>query len=107
MNPTTFMTHTVHVATATGRNSAGELQYGAPVAIKARVQRLSRVVSTGTGQRVTTTHRLLTTAELTETSRVWLPGVPTSSAEGSKVPVSVGAHPHPTQPGLTLYEVDL
>jgi hypothetical protein len=101
-----MMKQTVHVAHATGRTAAGELTYGPPQAIRARVELLSRNLSTATGQRVTTTHRLYTTSVVAETTRIWLPGAPPSQVEGSKVPVAVASHPRPAG-GETLYEVDL
>ena len=96
----------IQVASVTSTASTGDPVYGAPRTVRARVQLFQRMVRTATGEEASSTHRVYTLDPIRLTDRIWLPGTPSSSPEGSKVPLAVEA-PTDKAAARTLYQTDL
>ena len=86
MNLASWYTDTVYVASPTGNNAFGELSYGTPIAVKARVEdKFDRIVGTD-GNTVEVNHRIFTSTKITKQDRVWLPGDDRTNDALAKVP---------------------
>jgi hypothetical protein len=101
-----WMTQTIHVASKTGVDSYGRPSYETPRAVKARVELRRRMVRNSSGEESVSSHVVYSLEPILLTDRVWLPGLNSATAEGSKLPLQVDASSD--KPGArTLYRVDL
>lgn len=106
MSLTSMLTATVYVASFVSLDQYGKNTYGAPRALKARVQGQRRNVRSPGGDEVLSSHVVYLAEEVKPTDRLWLPGASTASAEASNVPLTITSSPHPSS-GVTLWKVEL
>jgi hypothetical protein len=106
MSIASWMTSTIYLASAAGKDAYGKPSYEAPRAVKARVESTRRLVRNARGEEAMSNHRIYTLAMVLLTDRVWLPGASTSSPDASHLPLSVQATPDKTGARI-LYAVDL
>ena len=86
MNVAHLLIHTLNVAVPTGVTTAGELTYGAAVAVKARVEQKQNIVKQADGTLIVVDHEFLTTTAIGTQDRVWLPGDSTGDATLARTP---------------------
>ena len=101
-----ILRQTAYVASVTGTDSYGKPIYGTPVARAVRVEESRRMVHNAQGEETVSSHRLWCLEAVSITDRIWLPGTSTSSAEASRLPISVSAVSDFVG-SRTLYRVDL
>jgi len=82
----TLLKETINVATASGKDAAGDLSYNAPAARSARVVNVRDTVEKRDGTMLETTIAIITETAISLTDRVWLPGVDSSNATLSRRP---------------------
>jgi hypothetical protein len=101
-----WLKQTISVASVTSVDATGKLVYGSPRSVSARVEPSRRMVRKQNGDDVQSTHRIYSLDAILINDRVWLPGLSSSTVEGSKTPLAVTA---PIDKNLTrtLYTVDL
>lgn len=101
-----LLTQTVYVASFASLDAYGKNTYGAPRAVKARVQGQQRNVRGQANDEVLASHVVYLAEAVQPTDRIWLPGADTSSSEASNVPLTITSSPHPTS-GVTVWKVEL
>jgi hypothetical protein len=106
MSLASWMGQTINVASLTGVDATGKIVFGSPRPLKARVEQSRRLVRKTNGDEVQSTHRVYCLSEILLTDRVWLPGLSTSTPEGSKTPLQVTSANDKTF-SRALYQVDL
>ena len=97
-----LMTHTVTLASKSGRSNSGDPTYGSQTTISARVERKSKLFMAQDGNHKMAESRIISESEILLTDRVWLPGDDTTDTNESKQPIAVGNADTPD--GYTLYE---
>lgn len=106
MSLSSWFRQTIGVASSTGVDSYGKPTYSATRTVYARVEAVSRLVRSSTGEEAVASHVIWTTEAMSLTDRIWLPGVSTATVEGSRLPLLVEATPDKTG-ARTLYKVTL
>ena len=89
MNVASWLNQTIYVARQSGVDAYGRSSYGAPFAVKARVERETRLVLSPSGQEHQANDKIACLVELTPTDRVWLPGVDQTDDTESKRPILI------------------
>lgn len=69
-----MLVQTVEVEPVIGRNEFGDPQYGAKVAIRARVEATTKIVISGDGQAYQASHIVICEGGIGVGDRVWRPG---------------------------------
>jgi len=93
MNITSWLNQTIYVATKTGVDAFGNPTWGAPTAVKARVEgRMQRVVDTS-GVEVVSDKQILTLTQIGQEDRIWLPGEDTSDTSKARIPKAIAEAP--------------
>lgn len=106
MSLSSWFVSTVNVASAAGIDAKGRATFGAPRAIKARVQGQRRMVRTSTGEESVSNFIVWTDQPVLLTDRLWMPGSSTAQVEGSLVPLAITVSPDKTG-ARTLYKVEV
>lgn len=106
MSLASWMCQVVTVASVTGVDSYGKATYGAQRAVKANVSEKTRSIRTVRGEEAVASHVIYALEEIRPTDRVWLPGVPTTSADGARRPLTVSTAQDKTL-SRTLWKVEL
>lgn len=101
-----ILSSTAYVAAVASTDAYGKPIYGTPVARSVRVEESRRMVRNAQGEETVSSHRLWCLEAISITDRIWLPGTSTSSAEASRLPISVSASSDFVG-SRTLYRVDL
>lgn len=81
---------TIAVASASTRNEAGDLAYGAPANRLSRVELYSKRIVTADGEEKQTTHKILVELAIGENDRIWLPGDSSADAKLARLPLQIG-----------------
>lgn len=106
MSIASWLQQTVHVASVTGVDSYGKSAFGAPRAVRARVEGTRRMVRRTSGDEAVASHVVYLLEEVKLTDRLWLPGKNTALADQSNVPLAV--HSTPDKSGSrVLWKVEL
>lgn len=92
MNLSSWLVHTVSIASVTGKSSHGDPSFEAARTISARVQYDTQMVRRANGQETASNAQVFSTSPILVTDRIWLPGVATTDTL-AKVPLSVSATP--------------
>jgi hypothetical protein len=103
MNVSHLLTDTVTVKAPSTVDNYGDVSFGASSTIKARVEKKQKLHRDDAGNEVATNHVILTETEITQGSRVWLPGSDTTDDNDALVPLQWGQAS--TFGGYTIYEV--
>ena len=101
-----FLTQTVYLASATGKDNYGKQTYETPRAVVARVEGQRRLVRKSTGDEAVANHRIYTLAPVLLTDRIWIPGADSAQLEQSALPLTVESSGDKTN-SRTLYRTDL
>ena len=80
------LAETIHVATASGVDEAGDPSYNAPASRAARVVNVRDTVERTDGTKLETTVAIITETAINLTDRIWLPGVDQSDATQARRP---------------------
>jgi len=97
-----LMTHTVTIASQTGKDSAGDPSFGSQSTIRARVEHKIAKVRSNQGEIIQAQHRVISESQILDTDRVWLPGDSTGDNNQARKPVMTGHADTPS--GYVLYE---
>ena len=82
----TLLQETINVASASGKDAAGDLSFGAPATRSARVVNVRETVERRDGTMLETTIAIITETEIKLTDRIWLPGVNSADATLARRP---------------------
>lgn len=83
------LAQTIYVASASSVDSYGQASYGAPVAVKARVENDSSIKDDADGEERASSMLIITEDAIALSDRVWLPGDNQADATLARRPISV------------------
>lgn len=85
----TQLAETIYVASPSTVDTYGQIAYGAPVAVKARVEYRPKVGSNTDGEERESDTFVITESAITITDRIWLPGDDQTDATLARRPLAV------------------
>lgn len=106
MSIASWLQQTVHVASVTGVDTYGKSVFGAPRAVRARVEGTRRLVRRTNGDEALANHVVYLLEEVRLTDRLWLPGKNSALANESNAPLAVHSTPDKSG-GRVLWKVEL
>lgn len=106
MNISHLFKDTVTIARSSGVSGAGDPTFAAQVTCSARVEHGTKLITDASGNKVEAEHWYVSTTEVGQDDRVWLPGDSTGDNNAARRPIMVKKATE-LLGGITLYGVYL